>query len=143
MSYDTIFKTFTGEPAASVHCLVCDVCFAVPQSLFDAWKARDRTYVHCPGCGTSLSPAGKSEAETLRDELTREKHRAEQARADADYQRNRKEHEQRRASAARGQVTKIKNRVKNGVCPVCNRTFGDLARHMHGQHPQFGEAEKA
>jgi Fe-S oxidoreductase len=30
---------------------------------------------------------------------------------------------------------RIKTRVANGVCPHCNRTFQNLARHMASQHP--------
>lgn len=43
----------------------------------------------------------------------------------------------RKVSAAKGQITKIKKRASNGVCPCCNRTFSDLARHMAGKHPGF------
>jgi hypothetical protein len=30
--------------------------------------------------------------------------------------------------------------VANGVCPCCNRTFQNLARHMAGKHPDYEEA---
>lgn len=31
--------------------------------------------------------------------------------------------------------------VGAGVCPCCNRTFKNLARHMAGQHPGFTEGD--
>lgn len=40
-------------------------------------------------------------------------------------------------AAARGQVTRLKRRAANGVCPCCTRTFADLKRHMANQHPDF------
>ena len=43
----------------------------------------------------------------------------------------------RQASAAKAQVTKIKKRVGHGVCPCCNRTFGNLAAHIAQKHPTF------
>lgn len=43
----------------------------------------------------------------------------------------------RRRAAAVGQVTKIKNRVGHGVCPCCNRSFENVARHMMTKHPTF------
>jgi hypothetical protein len=46
----------------------------------------------------------------------------------------------RQKAAVKGQLTKTKRRVANGVCPCCNRTFENLAAHMHGQHPEYGEA---
>lgn len=49
---------------------------------------------------------------------------------------------ERSNSALRGAVTRKKNqlnKVKNGVCPCCNRFFKNLHRHMAGQHPDFQE----
>lgn len=43
----------------------------------------------------------------------------------------------RRLSAQRGVTTRIKNRVKHGVCPCCQRTFRQLAAHMKSKHPDF------
>lgn len=43
----------------------------------------------------------------------------------------------RRLTAQRGVVTRIKNRVGNGVCPCCNRSFHDLLRHMKTKHPDY------
>lgn len=45
---------------------------------------------------------------------------------------------ERRRRAAKGQVTKLTNRIKAGVCPCCRRPFANLARHMAHQHPDFG-----
>jgi hypothetical protein len=50
---------------------------------------------------------------------------------------------ERRTSAARGVVTRIKNRVSHGVCPCCNRTFANLMRHMKTKHPAYNEKEAA
>ncbi|WP_165394478.1 helix-turn-helix domain-containing protein [Pseudoxanthomonas winnipegensis] len=35
----------------------------------------------------------------------------------------------------------MRQRVMNGVCPCCNRTFENLRRHMHDKHPEFGQPE--
>jgi DNA repair exonuclease SbcCD ATPase subunit len=46
---------------------------------------------------------------------------------------------ERDASAQRGQVTKVRNQLKRvaaGVCPCCNRTFQQLAKHMANKHPE-------
>lgn len=50
---------------------------------------------------------------------------------------------ERRASAARGQITKLKKRVAGGACPCCNRTFENLARHMQTKHAGFVAEEVA
>lgn len=44
---------------------------------------------------------------------------------------------ERRLAAQRGVTTRLKNRVANGVCPCCNRTFANLQRHMSTKHKGF------
>jgi len=48
---------------------------------------------------------------------------------------------ERREAAAKGQVTKLKNRVGNGVCPCCNRSFTNLRRHMGTKHPEYKDGK--
>lgn len=150
-TYDKIANKFSGQAAIGVTCW-CSIRFAVPQTLYDFYERRNEEQpgsfgLTCP-LGHGMVPAGKTkaqrEAEQLRDELAGEKHRAEQARADAEYQRTQRQFAERRVAASKGQLTKIKNRVGNGVCPCCNRYFANLHRHMTTQHPGWSpEAEGA
>ncbi len=48
---------------------------------------------------------------------------------------------ERSNSALRGVNTRTKNRIKNGVCPCCNRHFHNLHKHMQNQHPEYGVVE--
>ena len=34
----------------------------------------------------------------------------------------------------------MRDRVKNGVCPCCNRSFTSLWQHIKNEHPEFGES---
>lgn len=43
----------------------------------------------------------------------------------------------RQKAAIKGQLTKTRNRIANGVCPCCNRSFTNVSRHMESQHPDF------
>lgn len=45
-------------------------------------------------------------------------------------------------SAIKGQLTKTRKRIANGVCPCCNRSFSNVARHIESKHPAFKEAVK-
>lgn len=106
---------------------------------------------HCVHGHESYYPVGKTEAQKLQDQLDaerRERQRVEQRiaqkddeirdwRATADDQRAKAEHERHRANGYKGHATRIAKRAKAGVCPCCNRTFVQLARHMATQHPQF------
>ncbi len=106
-------------------CCNCGTIFAMTEDLNKRLRNNHETFF-CPS-GHRQSYTGESAAEKWKRiaELSESKRAfAEKSSAASN----------RRASAARGQVTKIKNRVKNGVCLFCNRTFDDLARHMHSKH---------
>lgn len=140
MAYDIDTKEFTGTPAIAISCW-CSIEFAIPRKLYDYYDRMDGAFsLHCP-LGHKFIPS-KSSAQKLRDEIVREKSRADQALADAAWWRDRTEQAntratvaERQAAARKGQVTKIKNRIKNGVCPFCTRTFENVARHMATCHP--------
>ena len=44
---------------------------------------------------------------------------------------------ERSRSAIKGHLTRTKNRVKNGVCPCCKRSFENLRQHMETKHPEY------
>lgn len=102
-------------------CSECGVPFAAPDTFFSKRREDHRTF-YCPNGHGQHYPA-KSEAEKLRDELAAEKQRKEAALCRLN------EAEQREAKVLR----KLK-RVQRGVCPECNRSFNDLARHMACKH---------
>lgn len=125
---ETIFATL--KP---VNCPRCGVLFGLEKGHQDVlW--RKGTDFYCPN-GHAQGYYQNTDAKKLaRTEqlLAAERARHDQTRADRDAAK-------RRASAARGQVTKIRNRVGNGVCPCCNRSFENLRRHMATKHPEWKE----
>ncbi len=86
----------------------------------------------------------KTPVETELDRIRRERDRLKQdaARLEADvaYQRREREASDRRVSAAKGQITKLKKRSAEGRCPCCNHVFVDLLSHMKSKHAEY-EAE--
>lgn len=116
------------------NCPSCFVYYSAPKSLFAARRA-DGEYFYCPN-GHRLSYKD-NENDKIRRERDRLKQEAARLEGSVTYHREQREAAERRAAAARGQVTKIKRRVNNGVCPCCNRTFGNLLRHMQTQHADF------
>jgi phage/plasmid primase-like uncharacterized protein len=109
----------------------------IPDALFDAAKRSEKVGFYC----SYGHPLVFMEGESDLDKMRRERDRLAQQLAQRDdrirEEREARETAERRAAAARGLVTKIKNRVGHGVCPCCNRTFSDLARHMAGKHPGY------
>jgi hypothetical protein len=122
-------------------CITCGVVFFVPAQ-FKAQRRNDAKSFYCPSGHSMVYREG--EADKLRKQLQAAEARAEQERKDKEWYKQRQADEraarettERRLSAAKGQQTKLRNRIKNGVCPCCTRTFSNLQRHMATQHPEF------
>ena len=97
---------------------------------FERRRRDDHKTFYCP-TGHPNVWRQQSEAERLRRDLRREREALARKTASLD---------QTEASlrATKGVVTKQRkklDRVQNGVCPCCNRTFVNLARHMAAKHP--------
>ena len=117
-------------------CPTCGVVYYVRRHWLDQKRER---------CDTCYCPNGhpwsytESTATKLRLERDRLKQRlAQKDDQIADEQRWR-ESAVRSTAAYKGQITKIKKRAGNGVCPCCNRSFENLKRHMTSKHPDYAE----
>ena len=97
--------------------------------MLDARRDDGRSF-YCPN-GHSLSYKGtrhklERDLKTAKDRAARERALRDQAEASL--------------RATKGVVTKQRKRlerVANGVCPCCNRSFRDLKRHMQTKHPDY------
>lgn len=106
-------------------CGECGINYAVPET-WRAEKQRNAGSGSCPnghGWQYRESEADRvrkqlSEALRTNTELAARAHRAEVA-------------EEKTAKEMR----RMRKRVHAGVCPCCNRTFQNLARHMKTKHP--------
>ena len=115
-------------------CGHCSFEFGVSTYTWKRWE-RENTEFYCPSCRGPMRHGSQSEADRLRAQARKLEHERDMARRSAAAAK-------RRASAQKGQVTRLKKRAANGVCPCCNRTFQNLHRHMTSQHPDFAEASK-
>lgn len=114
-------------------CCVCGVLHAIPKSMRDRFYERGGRW-YCPN-GHHIGWDEKN-SKTANDKL-----RAEIAQLNSrlEIEKNRVQAAQRSVAAAKGEVTKIKKRVENGVCPCCHRSFSNLQRHMTSKHPDFAK----
>lgn len=141
-------KTITDQivvAAKTITCAFagCGISFAVP-----AWWEAERRRLHddfyCPN-GHSLKFTGTTDEQRRIEKLEAEKRRlqlvADRVLDDYRIEREARKSTQRKLSATKGVLTRTKNRVARGVCPCCNRTFANLARHMAGQHPEYAEGD--
>ena len=113
-----------------VDCPSCNTLFAITAQYEDR-RREDGGDFYCPS-GHSMSYGN-----SVRSQLKKERERAGRLAAQLDQTRANLDATERSRRAMKGQVTKIRNRVGRGVCPCCNRSFADLARHMETKHPDF------
>lgn len=128
-----------------VNCSVCKTTFGMPRELYNVLQAgAGKLTWYCP----YGHPRTFVQGETDEDKLRRERDRLTQklaekddeirsAWASANQQAEWRKAGERKLSAAKGQITKIKKRVHQGVCPCCNRQFANLQFHMHAKHPGY------
>lgn len=108
-------------------CYKCGTDFGLDEQLHKRFYDKGDSF-YCPN-GHSQAYC-KSEVDRLKEELIKEKDRG------SSWYRRYLE-EEKSKNAYKGQVTKIKNRISNGVCPCCKRHFTNLERHMKSKHPDL------
>jgi DNA-binding XRE family transcriptional regulator len=90
----------------------------------------DQKTFYCPQ-GHAQHYTGKTEAQKLKEQL-------EAKQREIDRQAGRAASLERQRDKVVRAYGKMRDRVKNGVCPCCNRTFQNFMEHMKSQHPEFG-----
>lgn len=115
----------------------CGVVYGIPVEFRDSLYANGGSY-YCPN-GHKLSWS-EDEAQRQRKRAERAERAAKNAEEAARYQRQRAEREERSARAYRGHLTRMRNRVAAGVCPVpgCKRTgLVQTMKHLASKHPDW------
>lgn len=120
--------TWTASMTVVV-CSACGIGFGIEEGHRLYWLDHPEKNFYCPN-GHSQHYPGPTEKE-------RAIKRAEFAEREAANLRDVLTMETLSHRATKGKLTKMTKRVSNGVCPCCNRTFANVARHMGTQHPDF------
>jgi hypothetical protein len=102
----------------------CGIKLAIPSELESYARRHKNKSVYCPLGHTFIYQ------NTIEEQLARERKRLAATRDLLDA-------EQRSHAATRGHLTRARKRAKEGVCPCCNRTFANVARHVANKHPDF------
>jgi len=123
------------------HCPTCFIHYAAPKALFDRKNETGEAW-YCPNghhiiYKVSKLQQAKDEAAALRRERDRLKQNEAYYIEQQEHDRRAKRDLTKQGAALKGQLTKIRKRVGNGVCPCCNRTFSDLQRHMSNKHADY------
>lgn len=130
----TYTQTYTGALIVQT-CCNCGIVFGV-DSETDKRRRNDHKSFYCPN-GHSQFYSRKSDAERLKDELQEKQRQLDYKDSRINSLHDKLTQKNHQLRAEKGAKTRIKNRVKHGVCPCCNRTFKQLATHMKDQHPEY------
>ena len=109
-------------------CYSCGVVIVIPSEMMTMLQRIHKSF-YCIN-GHRQNFVDKSDYEILQGELKA----VEAGKIMAERRANNYKNQVRAEKAAK---TRIKNRVAAGMCPCCNRTFENLARHMNTKHPGY------
>ena len=122
-----------------ITCANCGILFAFDSDLMSR-RRRDHREFYCPSGHSNYFP-GESDLEKLARELRDAKLEIKRAEYRAQSAQLERKETQQQLSATRGQMTKLKKRIANGVCPCCHRSFVNMQRHMTTKHPEYTEEQ--
>lgn len=119
-----------------LQCGNCGVWHAIPQVMFDNC-VEEGGFWHCPNGHSRGYKEGRHEREEVRRERDRLKQAIAQKNDEIATERKRAEQAEKTAASERSNVVKLRKRASSGVCPCCNRTVSQMAKHMATKHPGF------
>lgn len=131
-------QTFT-ETLVVLHCYACRCAFGITEDHYNRARRSSSVEFYCPNGHDQVF--SETSEQKLQRELANERRRLDSESARVTSLRDQLEATERSLRGHKAAKTRIKNRIANGVCPCCNRSFKDLARHMAGQHPAFAGEE--
>jgi hypothetical protein len=115
----------------------CGIVYGIPEEFADSLRANGGSY-YCPN-GHQLS-WNETDADRERKKREAAERRAANYEQQADFERERAARARRSNIALRGHLTRIRNRIAAGVCPVpgCRRSgFAQVMRHLASKHPDW------
>lgn len=121
-------------------CGECGIVFGLEKRYFTKLKESGEGF-YCPNGHCRCFR--ESETDRLKKELAQEAKTREWLETSLRTALEDRDRNERQRAAAQGQLTKTKNRIANGICPICNRQFSVLHKHMTTQHPEYTKEEEA
>lgn len=116
-------------------CCNCGVEFGITETM-RAYRKKDGALFYCPnGHAQRFTETTEAKLKAAQDENERLKQRL--AQKDAEISDAHAE-----AAKVKREAERIRKRIDAGVCPCCNRTFQNLARHMKTKHPEAAKIKE-
>lgn len=121
-----------GARHVVLECGTCGVVHTMPEAMYDSHR-NEGGFHTCPN-GHSR---GWTKEGFVHEKTRRERDQLKQQLAAKDDEIRAAE---KKLASAETAAKKARKRIGNGVCPCCNRTVSQLARHMKSKHPTFAAA---
>ena len=114
----------------------CGIRQAIPSELMEMAE-NNATVVYCP-VGHQWTYR-ETESDRLKKQLAEEKRRREWAESSRTALRDQLHAAEKSRAALKGHLTRARNKIANGVCPVgnCRRHFENVQAHIASEHPQW------
>lgn len=122
------------ETLVTKNCPACGIFYGIPKSFNDSKYNNGGSWC-CPN-GHPLVFT-KTEVDQLKTELANAKASRDSERSLRVRAQNEADHFRKSRDGMKGQLTLVKKRLANGICPCCNRYFVELHHHMTTQHSDF------
>lgn len=123
----------------TIECCNCHVLFAIANETDDRLR-ESHEWFYCP-FGHRQHFSSDSEKEKLMAEVASLGQQLKTSRKQMEWKDQAVRNAKNATRAQKAAKTRLKNRIGNGVCPCCNRSFTNVARHMKSQHPDFTKSK--
>lgn len=137
----TLVAVSMSVTLTSIDCGSCGGTYAINERYQQQCYEEGKSW-HCPYCQMQWGYQG-NEITRLRKQLEDAQRREDFLRSNARAEREARERTEKQLSARKAANTRLRNRIKNGVCPCCSRSFSNLHKHMASQHPGFQPEDSA
>ncbi len=125
----------SGSTLVKESCCNCGIEFGMPLDFYHAAKADNNKFFHCPN-GHSQHYT-ESETTRLKRQLDEANRMTTVIASKAERLLKECNHLGVQLKSTKTRMRNLKTRIANGICPCCNRQFGNLRRHMTHQHPGY------
>lgn len=130
-------QLYSGTLTVEV-CPSCHVHHGVPKEMIDRALADHSRSIFCPA-GHSWHYTGKTAVQKERERADWAERRVGWAEERANRLDMERQAEANRARTLKGHLTRLRNRIAAGVCPVqsCRRNFANVKAHIESEHPTW------
>ena len=115
-------------------CCECGIPFAISEHKYNELQESKNTF-YCPnGHGQFYT---KSSTSKLKEQIKRLKTENQWIHEACDRLSAQISQAKNDAKTAKSAKTRMLNRIKNGICPCCNRHFDNIHEHMKSKHKEL------